>query len=45
MEEVGEALIDRSPGDVILTAEGKYAFVSHYDLLRLQAALTAGTGS
>ena len=43
-EEVGEVLIDRSPGDVILTADGKYAFVSHYDLLRLQAALTSGTG-
>ena len=42
MEEVGEVLIDRSPGDVILTADGKYAFVSHYDLLRLQSALTAG---
>ena len=44
MQEVGEALIDRSPGDVILTADGKYAFVSHYDLLRLQSALIAGTG-
>ena len=44
MEEAGEVLIDRSPGDVILTADGKYAFVSHYDLLRLQSALTSGTG-
>jgi DNA-binding beta-propeller fold protein YncE len=43
-EELAEVLIDRSPGDVILSADGKYAFVSHYDLLRLQAALTAGTG-
>jgi DNA-binding beta-propeller fold protein YncE len=42
MQELGEALIDRSPGDVILSADGKYAFVSHYDLLRLQSALTAG---
>src|SRR3954463_13515022 len=38
-EKVGEVLVDRSPGDVILTRDGKFAFISHYDLLRLQAAL------
>ncbi|HEX6835145.1 MAG TPA: YncE family protein [Polyangia bacterium] len=43
-EKVGEVLIDRSPGDVILTRDGRYAFVSHYDLLRLQSALTSGAG-
>jgi DNA-binding beta-propeller fold protein YncE len=43
-EELAEVLIDRSPGDIILSKDGKYGFVSHYDLLRLQAALLAGTG-
>lgn len=43
-EELGEVLVDRSPGDVILTKDGRYAFVSHYDLLRLQSALTSGMG-
>lgn len=43
-EEVGEVLVDRSPGDVILTKDGRYAFVSHYDLLRLQSALVSGMG-
>jgi DNA-binding beta-propeller fold protein YncE len=38
-EKVAEVLVDRSPGDVILTADGKTAFVSHYDLLRLQQQL------
>ncbi|HEX8953548.1 MAG TPA: YncE family protein, partial [Polyangia bacterium] len=42
MEELGEVLVDRSPGDIILSADGKYGFVSHYDLLRLQSALVAG---
>ena len=44
MEKVGEALLDRSPGDVTLSADGKYAFVTHYDLLRLQSALVSGVG-
>ncbi|MDB4968335.1 MAG: hypothetical protein JWN44_4024 [Myxococcales bacterium] len=39
---VGEVLVDRSPGDVILTRDGKYAFVTHYDLLRLQQQLIMG---
>jgi DNA-binding beta-propeller fold protein YncE len=43
-EKIAEVLVDRSPGDVILTRDGKYAFVSHYDLLRLQAALVSGMG-
>src|SRR6476620_10368007 len=43
-EKVAEVLVDRSPGDIILTRDGKYGFVSHYDLLRLQAALVSGTG-
>lgn len=41
-EKVGEVLVDRSPGDVILSKDGKTAYVSHYDLLRLTSALTAG---
>jgi len=43
-ENVGEVLVDRSPGDVILSRDGKYAFVSHYDLLRVISALASGTG-
>lgn len=41
-EKVGEVLVDRSPGDVILSSDGKWAFVSHYDLLRLMQQLTTG---
>jgi DNA-binding beta-propeller fold protein YncE len=40
--KVGEVLVDRSPGDVILSKDGKLAFVTHYDLLRLQAQLASG---
>jgi DNA-binding beta-propeller fold protein YncE len=43
-QELGEVLIDRSPGDVILSTDGKLAYVSHYDLLRLMSALTSGMG-
>ena len=43
-EKIGEVLVDRSPGDVILSRDGKWAFVSHYDQLRLISALNAGTG-
>jgi hypothetical protein len=39
---VGEVLVDRSPGEVIVSRDGATAFVSHYDLLRLQAQLTRG---
>ncbi len=41
-EEIAEVLIDRSPGDIILSTDGKYSYSSHYDLLRLMSALTAG---
>ena len=42
-ERVGEVLVDRNPGDVILDSTGKYAFISHYDYLRLETQLsTAG---
>lgn len=40
---VSEVLVDRSPGDVIVTRDGKYAFVTHYDLLRLKQQLVMGT--
>ena len=42
-EGIAEVLIDRSPGDIIISSDGKYTYSSHYDLLRLQSALTAGT--
>ena len=35
---VAEVLVDRSPGDVILTSDGKLAFVTHYDLLAAAGA-------
>jgi DNA-binding beta-propeller fold protein YncE len=41
-QKVAEVLVDRSPGDVITSKDGKLAFVTHYDLLRLQAQLAAG---
>jgi DNA-binding beta-propeller fold protein YncE len=41
-ESVGEVLVDRSPGDVILTKNGKLAFVTHYDLARLGSQLAQG---
>jgi DNA-binding beta-propeller fold protein YncE len=41
-EKVAEVIVDRSPGDVILSKDGKLAFVTHYDLLRLQSQLAAG---
>lgn len=37
--KVAEVLVDRNPGDVILSADGKLAFVSHYDVARLQRQL------
>jgi DNA-binding beta-propeller fold protein YncE len=39
-QKVAEVLVDKSPGDVIVTKDGKWAFVTHYDLLQLQAAAT-----
>ncbi len=41
-EKLGEALVDKSPGDVILSKDGKTAFVTHYDLIKLTQALTTG---
>jgi DNA-binding beta-propeller fold protein YncE len=41
-EKVAEVLVDRSPGDIILTKDGSTAYVSHYDLLRLQQQLAQG---
>ncbi len=40
--ELAEVLVDRSPGDVIVNAAGTLAFVSHYDLLRVQTQLETG---
>jgi DNA-binding beta-propeller fold protein YncE len=40
-QKLGEIGVDRSPGDVILSADGKTAYVTHYDVLRLQAQVTA----
>jgi DNA-binding beta-propeller fold protein YncE len=42
MTKVGEVLVDPNPGDVILNSSGTLAFVSHYDLLKLQQALFYG---
>lgn len=39
---VGEVLVDRSPGDVVLSHDGSLAYVSHYDLLRVQSYLQSG---
>lgn len=39
---VAQVLIDRSPGDVILSADEKLVFVSHYDLSRLTDQLMRG---
>lgn len=38
----GQLLVDRSPGDIILSQDGKRAFVSHYDLARLNDQLLRG---
>lgn len=42
VEKVSEVLVDRNPGDVILNNAGTLAFVTHYDLLRLQTQLATG---
>ncbi len=42
MQNLGEALVDRSPGEVILSQDGRFAYVTHYDLLRELQALTQG---
>jgi len=40
--KVGEVLVDRNPGDIVLSADGAIAYVSHYDLKRLEDTLDAG---
>lgn len=40
MRKLGQVLIDRSPGDVILSRDGELAYVSHYDLAKLTTQLT-----
>ena len=42
LQEQGETLVDRSPGDVILSKDGKTAFVTHYDLLKVQSQMLTG---
>jgi DNA-binding beta-propeller fold protein YncE len=42
MERRGETLVDKSPGDVILSRDGKLAYVTHYDLTRVQEVLMTG---
>ena len=39
---LARVLVDRSPGDVIRSADDRLIFVSHYDLARLGDALTRG---
>jgi DNA-binding beta-propeller fold protein YncE len=41
-ENLGETVVDRSPGDIIRSSDGKTLFVSHYDLLRVQQTLATG---
>lgn len=41
-QSVGRVLVDRSPGDIILSADGRRAFVSHYDLARFRDQLVQG---
>lgn len=39
-QSLGEALVSRSPGDVILSSDGKLAYVSHYDTIAVTTALS-----
>jgi DNA-binding beta-propeller fold protein YncE len=43
-EKVAEVLIDRNPGDLIVSKDGRYLYVSHYDQLREVSALTSQMG-
>ncbi|MCU1283470.1 MAG: Surface antigen protein, partial [bacterium] len=43
-EKIAEAPVDPTPGDVILSKDGAWAFVSHYDTVKLLSALTSGVG-
>lgn len=38
----GEAQIDRNAAEIVLDADGTHAYVSHYDLARLQRQVTLG---
>lgn len=42
MRKLGQVLIDRSPGDVILSRDGELAYVSHYDITKLTAQQSKG---
>lgn len=39
---LGRVLVDRSPGDVVVSSDGRLVFVSHYDLARFRDQLTKG---
>lgn len=39
---LGAATLDRNSGELVLSRDGATAYVSHYDLLKLQDALTHG---
>lgn len=41
-EVLGEVQVDRSPGDVRITPDGRFVVQSHFDLLKIQEALQAG---
>ncbi|MCI0570885.1 MAG: YncE family protein [Myxococcaceae bacterium] len=39
---LGSARLDRSPGDILVSPDGRTLYVSHYDLRRIQDVLHAG---
>jgi DNA-binding beta-propeller fold protein YncE len=39
---IGEALVDRNPGDIVLSKDGSTIYVSHFDQLRVQQTLASG---
>ncbi|MGZ3438201.1 MAG: YncE family protein [Polyangia bacterium] len=43
-EKIAEAPVDPNPGDVVLSKDGAWAFVSHYDTVKLTSALFSGVG-
>jgi hypothetical protein len=40
---VASTRVDRNPGDLVLSADGRTLYVTHFDLLKLQEALQNGT--
>jgi len=40
--KVGEVIVDRNPGDIVVSDDGETAFVTHYDLTKLAAQLALG---